>query len=86
MALSERDFAILEFEQTWWQFDATKDAAVLARFDCSPERYDQLLADILDDPEAESVAPLLVRRRNRLQARSREQRLANQRHQTGGAQ
>jgi hypothetical protein len=54
--------------------------------DCSPERYDQLLADILDDPEAESVAPLLVRRRNRLQARSREQRLANQRHQTGGAQ
>lgn len=62
MALTDRDRAILDFERGWWLEAEPKEAAIRTRLDLSPSRYRALLAAIVDDPEALSIDPLLVRR------------------------
>ena len=62
MALTDRDRAILDFEQGWWLEAEPKEAAMRSRLDLSPSRYRELLAAALDDPEAMALDPLLVRR------------------------
>jgi hypothetical protein len=85
MSLSARDQAILAFEETWWQLDIAKETAILEQFELSPERYGELLDAILEDPDTETVAPLLVRRLRRQRARGSEDRRSHQRQNTGGA-
>jgi hypothetical protein len=65
MALSERELAILEFEGSWWTVPGPKEAAIKARLGLSPSRYREILALLIDSAEAESVAPLLIRRLRR---------------------
>ena len=64
--LSERDLAILEFENRWWQHAGQKDEAVRTAFGFSPTRYYQLLGVLIDSPAALVHDPLLVKRLQRL--------------------
>jgi hypothetical protein len=65
MGLSERDRAILDFERTWWTESGSKTAAIRARFKLSATRYYQVLAGLLDSPDAHAYDPLVVRRLRR---------------------
>lgn len=74
MPLSDRDRAILDFEREWWTLDGSKEAAIRARFALSPARYYQLLAALIDTPDAMAYDPLLVRRLRRTRERRRRAR------------
>ena len=75
MALTDRDRKLLDLERTWWTEAEPKDAQIRERFELSTTRYHQLLAELLDDEEALSYAPLVVRRRLRQRDRRRRARL-----------
>jgi hypothetical protein len=65
MALSERDRAVLDFEQSWWTQPGSKELAIRTRLGLSARRYRQLLAALVDSEEAEQVDPLVIRRLRR---------------------
>jgi hypothetical protein len=65
MALSDRDRAILEFECGWWLEPGPKEAAIRSKLGLSASRYRELLALLIDRPEALDLDPLLVRRLRR---------------------
>lgn len=69
MALTDRQQAILEFERTWWTMDGEKEVLIRRRFACAPETYYEELNQVLEDPDALSVDPLVVRRLMRLRDR-----------------
>ncbi len=72
--LTQRDREILDFERSWWESDTPKDAQILERFELSATRYQQLLAALLEDPEAMAYDPLVVRRLQRQRTRRRRAR------------
>lgn len=74
MGLTERDRAILEFEQGWWRLPGPKAAAISDRLQMSPARYYEVLDGLIDDPEALAVDPLLVRRLRRRRSERRRVR------------
>lgn len=74
--LSELEAGVLDFEDSWWAADGTKDAEIHARFGITPPRYYQVLNALLDRPEALAHAPLLVRRLSRLRATRQQNRSA----------
>lgn len=74
MALSERDRAILDFERVWWTEPGPKETAIRRRFDLSPGRYYQLLAELVESDEAVEYEPMVVRRLRRLRHRRRRAR------------
>lgn len=74
MALTDRDCAILDFEQGWWLDPGPKEQAIRERLDLSPSRYRQLLAGLIDDPEALAFDPLLVRRLRKARENKRRTR------------
>ncbi len=73
MALSDRDRAVLDFEQTWWTRPGSKEVAIRARLGLSATRYRQVLAALVDSDEAEAFDPLVIRR---LRRRREEQQRA----------
>jgi hypothetical protein len=75
MPLTERERAILDFERGWWAEPGPKDLAIRARFGLSGTRYYQLLAGLLDRPEAYDYDPLVVLRLRRLRDRRRRARI-----------
>ena len=75
MALTERDRAILDFERSWWTSAGPKDTAIRERFELSGTRYYQLIAELIDDPEALEYDPLLIRRLRRVRNRRRRARV-----------
>jgi hypothetical protein len=75
MALTERDRALLDFEQSWWTQPGSKTAAIRERTGLSPARYYELLAALVSSTDAYAYDPLLIRRLRRLQARRRRARL-----------
>jgi hypothetical protein len=77
MGLSERDRAILDFERGWWTEPGPKELAIRAKFDLSPGRYYQVLAELLDSGDAEAYDPLVIRRLRRLRERRRRARFEN---------
>jgi len=76
LMLVERDLAVLEFEATWWQYPEPKDRAIREYLGISATRYYQVLRRLLDDPAAESVDPLTVRRLRRVRDLAKERRVA----------
>lgn len=74
MALTDRERAILDFERSWWMLPGSKEAAIRDHFDLSATRYYQLLADLLDSPEADAYDPLVVRRLRLVRDRRRRAR------------
>lgn len=65
MALSERDRRILDVERSWWLEGGSKSQIVRSQLDLSLTRYNQLLGQLVGNPEAEVYDPLLVRRLRR---------------------
>ncbi|MGI9608580.1 MAG: DUF3263 domain-containing protein [Acidimicrobiales bacterium] len=78
MALTDRDRAIIEFEQTWWSEDASKESIIRERFELSTTRYYELLAELIDSDEAYAFDPLVIRRLRRLRDRRRRARFERQ--------
>ena len=74
--LAERDRAVLEFEASWWKYPEPKDRAIQEYLGMSSTRYYQVLRRLIDDPDAETVDPLTVRRLRRVRDEARERRLA----------
>ncbi|WP_433648787.1 DUF3263 domain-containing protein [Micromonospora zamorensis] len=73
--LTERERAILAFEQQWWRHAGAKEQAVRDTFGISSTRYYQLLNGLLDNPAALAAEPLLVGRLRRLRSsRARNRR------------
>mgnify|MGYP003790315737 CR=1 FL=1 len=75
VALTQRDRDILDFERSWWTATSPKDVQIRERFELSATRYYQLLTELLDDGEAMSYDPLVVRRLQRQRDRRRRARL-----------
>jgi len=75
MALTDRDRAILDFERSWWASAGPKDTAIRERFELSGTRYYQLIAELIDDPDALEYDPLLIRRLRRVRDRRRRARV-----------
>ena len=71
MPLTDRDKAILDFERLWWADPEAKTQAIRTYFWLSPARYHQILGEILSDPEAFQLDPLVVRRLRRQRDRRR---------------
>jgi len=74
MSLSSRERAILDFERTWWSLPGSKEQEIRQHLDMSPARYYQILADLLESPDALTYDPLVVRRLRRLRERRRRAR------------
>lgn len=79
--LTERDHALLDFEQRYEGRPGGKDAAIRTTLGLSPARYYQLLFALIEEPAALRHDPLLVRRLQRL----RDSRLRARRARTFGS-
>ena len=66
MPLTQRDRAILDFERSWWAEPGVKETTIQQRFELSGSRYYQILAELLEEPEAMQYDPLLIRRLRRM--------------------
>ncbi|ODT23965.1 DUF3263 domain-containing protein [Microbacterium sp. SCN 69-37] len=66
MPISERDRLLLDFESRWTVHDAVKEEAIRAELALAPARYYQLLARIIDQPDAAAHDAMLVHRLRRL--------------------
>jgi hypothetical protein len=75
MNLSERERSILDLERTWWTDGGSKQDAIRERLSLSPGRYYQVLAALLDRPEASDYDPLVVARLRRERTRRRQDRV-----------
>jgi hypothetical protein len=64
--LSDRDRAILAFENQWTRSDGAKEFAIRSTFELSAARYYQILNRLIDAPEALKAEPVLVKRLLRL--------------------
>ncbi|MEV4718343.1 DUF3263 domain-containing protein [Micromonospora noduli] len=73
--LTERERAIVAFEQQWWRHAGAKEQAVRDTFGISSTRYYQLLNALLDNPAALAADPVLISRLRRLRSsRARNRR------------
>ncbi|HXF73201.1 MAG TPA: DUF3263 domain-containing protein [Actinomycetota bacterium] len=72
--LDPRSRAVLDVERGWWREGIPKARIVRERLGISPARYYQLLAEIIDRPEALRYDPMLVRRLRRLRDQRRRRR------------
>lgn len=68
----ERD--VLAFEADWARHAGAREEAIRARFGLGVAEYHRLLNALLDRPEAEAEAPVLVRRLRRQRRRRQESR------------
>jgi hypothetical protein len=66
--LTDRERAILAFEQRWWKYAGAKEQAIRDTFDLSATRYYQLLNGLLDNPAALAAEPMVVGRLRRLRS------------------
>lgn len=74
--LSERERRLLTFERQWFRYAGAKEQAIKETFDLSATRYYQLLAELIDRPEAMAFDPMLVKRLRRLRAARQRERAA----------
>lgn len=74
MPLSDRDKALLDFERSWWTFEAPKDVLVAERFGSTLDEYAAELEELTDEPEALAYDPLVIRRLARQRDRRRRSR------------
>ncbi|MEX1207809.1 MAG: DUF3263 domain-containing protein [Acidimicrobiia bacterium] len=73
--LTDADRAVLDFEGSWWNYPGPKDRAIREYLGVSSTRYYQALRRLMDDPAAERVAPLIVRRLRRVREQARQRRV-----------
>lgn len=75
-ALTDRERELLAFERRRWRYSGGKEQAIREIFDISATRYYQLLAELIDRPEALAHDPMLVKRLRRLRETRRDDRAA----------
>ncbi len=75
LMLADKDRAVLDFERTWWRYPEPKDRAIREYLGMSATRYYQVLRRLLDDPVAESIDPLTVRRLRKVRDGAKEARV-----------
>lgn len=75
-ALSERDQLVLEVEQHWYRYGATKDEAIRTQLRMSATDYHQVLGALMDSEAALAHNPVLVQRLRRLRASRQLKRTA----------
>lgn len=71
MPLHPDDLGILRFEKRPWRDGWAKGQAIVEQFGCTPVRYYQRLARLIDTPAALAAEPLLVGRLRRIRDRRR---------------
>ncbi|MBT8213384.1 MAG: DUF3263 domain-containing protein [Acidimicrobiia bacterium] len=64
--LSDRDTAILEFEESWWLFPGPKDRSIREYLGMSATRYYQALRRLMDDADACEAHPMVIYRLRRV--------------------
>ena len=74
--LSDRDAAILDFEDRWFTSAVPKEQAIMEHFNLSSARYYQHLNMLIDTPEALAYRPLLVKRLRRMRGQRHAARSA----------
>lgn len=65
MPLTDRDRALLDFENAWFTHAGAKEEAIRSDLGLSPARYYQLLGRLIDTAEAQAHDPLLIGRLRR---------------------
>ena len=78
--LTERDAAILDFEDSWFTPSVPKEQAIMERFSLSSARYYQQLNALIDEPAALAHKPLLVKRLRRMRTQRQAARSARRLH------
>ncbi|MFT3888853.1 MAG: DUF3263 domain-containing protein [Arachnia sp.] len=76
LTVSERDAAILDFEDSWFTSSVPKEQAIMERFSMTSARYYQRLNALIDDPAALAYKPLLVKRLRRMRTQRQAARSA----------
>lgn len=76
LELSERDAAILDFEDSWFTSAVPKEQAIMEHFSLSSARYYQQLNQLIDSSEALAYKPLLVKRLRRMRRQRQAARSA----------
>jgi hypothetical protein len=71
MALSDTHRAIIDLERTWWTEPGPKERRIREALAMSPSAYYRALVGLLDDDDAMTYDPLVIRRVQR----TRERRL-----------
>ena len=74
--LCQRDRAILDFEQSWWESATPRDQAVREQFQLTESEYAEVLNQLVASEAALLAEPLLIRRLRRLRDRRRQQHIA----------
>lgn len=64
--MNELQQRVLEFEKQHPMYSGTKDDAIRTQFGMSATSYFQILTQLLDDPEALELEPVLVNRLRRI--------------------
>lgn len=64
--MTDTEAAVLAFERKWWRAAGAKEAAIVDELGLSAVRYYQVLTRLLDDREALSAEPVLVKRLRRI--------------------
>lgn len=84
MGLTEREKAILDFEQRWWTLPGPKEALIKEHLSVSATHYYHLLGRLVDTSEAVRYDPLVVYRLRR--QRQHRRRVRFEGRPTGGPQ
>lgn len=74
--LSQRDRAILDFEQSWWESATPRGQAVREQFQLTESEYAEVLNQLIASETALLAEPLLIRRLRRLRDRRRQEHIA----------
>lgn len=72
--LTDLHRAVIEFERLRWKYQGRREAAILELFEMTATRFAQILASLLDHPEAERFDPTTIRRLRRLRDARKSER------------
>ncbi|WP_040283262.1 DUF3263 domain-containing protein [Tessaracoccus massiliensis] len=78
--LTEREAAILDFEDSWFTAAVPKEQAIMEHFSLSSVRYYQQLNALIDTQAALEYRPLLVKRLRRMRSQRHAARSARRLH------
>lgn len=73
--MTDLELAVLAIEDRWWRYPGRKLQAI-RKLGITEVRYYQMLNRLVDHPEAEQVAALLVHRLRRIRAAGKRRRVS----------
>ena len=72
--LTGLDKSILDFEKRSYKYAGIKEGDALNEFKLTPPQYYQHLNNLIDHPEAEEYAPMVVQRLRRIRDKKTQER------------